>query len=108
MEVGPATEPGKLKPSSVTTRSKRRNGFLSFLNCCSPPENAQTVELNDPAVPAKKAKVLQSKSGRQSTPMTKTNISAPESSAGESKETTGDGIGGPEYSELKPAQNPRW
>ena len=102
-----ATASEKAGPAGPTTRSKRRNGFLSFLNCCSPPENAETVELNDQAVPAKRAKVLQAKPGRQPTPLTKPNISAPESSAGESKETTGDGIGGPEYSELKPAQTPK-
>lgn len=89
------------------TRPKRRGGFLSFLNCCSAPENANTVEGGDQAVPAKKAKVLQQKPGRQPTPVVKANASAGESSTGESKEVVEESsIGGPEYSELKPAAKP--
>ena len=88
------------------TKPKKRGGFLSFLNCCSAPENANTVEGGDQAVPAKKAKVLQQKPGRQSTPVAKANASAGESSTGESKEVAEENIGGPEYSELKPAAEP--
>lgn len=88
------------------TRPKRRGGFLAFLNCCSAPENANTVEGGDQAVPAKKAKVLQQKPGRQPTPVVKANASAGESSTGESKEVVEESIGGPEYSELKPAAKP--
>lgn len=88
------------------TKPKRRGGFLSFLNCCSAPENANTVEGGEQAVPAKKAKVLQQKPGRQPTPVVKANASAGESSTGESKEVAEESIGGPEYSELKPATKP--
>ena len=92
--------------AGAVTRSKR-GGFLSFLNCCSAPENAQNVELDDQAVPAKKARILQPKPGRQATPMVKANPSAAESSNAESKEGSGEGIGGPEYSEHKPAAKPK-
>lgn len=88
------------------TKAKKKGGFLSFLNCCSAPENANTIESGDQAVPAKKAKVLQQKPGRQPTPVVKANASAGESSTGESKEVTEESIGGPEYSELKPAAKP--
>ncbi len=92
--------------SADTTRPKKR-GFLSkFLNCCSAPENANAVELGDQAVPAKTAKVLQQKPGRQPTPVVKPNASAGESTTGESKEITEEKIGGPEYSEMKSASKP--
>jgi len=89
--------------SAINTRQKKSRGFLSFLNCCTPPENATTVELGDQAVPAKKTKILQPKSGRQPTPVVKPNASAGESTTGESKEAKEEGIGGPEYSEKNPA-----
>jgi len=89
------------------SRPKKRGGFLSFLNCCSAPENANTVEPGDQAVPAKKTKVLQQKPGRQPTPAVKTNTGAGESNPAETKEAAGEGIGGPEYSELKPAAKPK-
>lgn len=87
-------------------KPKKRGGFLSFLNCCSAPENANTVDGGDQAVPAKKAKVLQQKPGRQPTPAVKANASAGESTTGESREVAEESIGGPEYSELKPAAKP--
>lgn len=101
-----AGESSKAEGQATVTRSKRRSGFLAFLNCCSAPENANSVELNDQAGPAKKARVLQPKPGRQPTPMKKPNPSAAESSTAESKEASGDSIGGPEYSELKAAAKP--
>ena len=93
------SEPGD---QADTPRKKKRGGLLSILNCCSAPEDANTVEL---AVPAKKTKVQQPKAERQSTPVVKPNASAAESSTGESK-VAEESIGGPEYSELKPAAKP--
>lgn len=104
-----ATDPEKVgseEKAANRTKPKKRGGFLSFLNCCSAPENANTVEGGDQAVPAKKAKVLQQKPGRQPTPVVKANASAGESSVGESKDVVEESIGGPEYSELKPAAKP--
>lgn len=97
---------GSEEQAAKKTKPRKRGGFLSFLNCCSAPENANTVEGGDQAVPAKKAKVLQQKPGRQPTPVVKANASAGESSTGESKEVAEESIGGPEYSELKPAAKP--
>ena len=96
-KVGDQTNPPKKK--------KKRGGLLSIFNCCSAPEDANTVELGDPAVPPKKTKVEKPKAGRQATPMVKPNASAGESSTGESK-VVEESIGGPEYSELKPAAKP--
>ena len=104
-----AADPEKLgseEQAAHKTKPKKRGGFLSFLNCCSAPENANTVEVGDQALPAKKAKVLQQKPGRQPAPVAKANPSAGESSTGESKEVVEESIGGPEYSELKPAAKP--
>ena len=96
-----------LLDANTSAKPKKRGGFLSFLNCCNPPENANTVELGDQAVPAKKTKVLQQKPGRQPTPVVKANASAGESSTtGETKETTEEGVGGPEYQEMKATPKP--
>ena len=91
----------------LTQKPKKKSGFLSFLNCCSAPDNANTVELGAQAVPAKKAKVLQPKPGRLPTPVAKANTSTGEPSAQEAKKIPEDSIGGPEYSELKPAAKPK-
>lgn len=88
-------------------KPKRKGGFLSFLNCCSTPENDNSVELSDQPIPVKKSKGSEQNQGRQPTPIVgKPNASAAESSAGESKEVAGEGIGGPEYSELKGGTEP--
>ena len=97
---------GSGEQAANKTKPKKRGGLLSFLNCCSAPENANTVEGGDQAVPAKKARVLQQRPGRQPTPVVKANASAGESSTGETKEVAEESIGGPEYSELKPAAKP--
>ena len=101
--AGTQAKPGT-GDSPVITK-KKRGGLLSLLNCCSAPEDANTVELGEQAVPAKKAKVLQQKAGRQSTPLVKPNVNAPEAGAVESKSPE-DSIGGPEYSEIKSAAKP--
>ena len=93
------TGSGKAKKQGVSR-------FLSFLNCCGGSKNANDVEL-DEAVPAKKAKTSQANRNRQTTPMTKPNASAGESSTAESKEAVEENIGGPPYSELTPAAKPK-
>ena len=97
-----------LETAPTPTKPKKRgvSKILSFLNCCSAPENANSVELEDQAVPAKRTNVLQANRGRQPTPATKANASAAESSTGESKEVVPENIGGPPYSELAPAAKP--
>ena len=95
-----------IEESSSTAKPKKSRGFLSYLNCCSPPENANTVELGDQAVPAKKTKTLQQKAGRQPTPVVKPNASAGESTTGESKEVKEEGIGGSEYTEMNSNAKP--
>ena len=97
---------GSGEQADKKTKPKKKGGLLSFLNCCSAPENANTVEGGDQAVPAKKARVLQQRPGRQPTPVVKANASAGETSTGKTKEVGEQSIGGPEYSELKPAAKP--
>ncbi len=95
-------------PVSAAPKPKKRgvSKILSFLNCCSAPDNANPVELEDQAVPVKTTKALQANQGRQATPATKANVSAAESSTGESKEGVPENIGGPHYSELTAAAKP--
>ena len=89
------------------TRKPKKGGvsrFLSFLNCCSAPENANTVENDNQAVPMKNAKKGQSVGGRQATPILKPEA---ESSTAESKETADEKIGGTPYSELTSTAEPK-
>lgn len=97
----PETVPAGTKP-----KKQGVSKFLSFLNCCSASDNANSVALEDQAVPAKTTKILQANRGRQATPTAKANASAAESSTGESKEGIPENIGGPPYSELTPAVQP--
>lgn len=99
---------GETRATAATAQKpKRRGGILTFLNCCSAPENANNVELGDQAVPAKKAKVLPTKPGRQPTPAVKVNTGTEDTGATEAKEYAAENIGGPEYSEMKPATKPK-
>ena len=45
-------------PQPTKEKRKSRRGFLSILNCCSPPDNAQSVEPDD--LPARKSNKLKS------------------------------------------------
>ncbi|SLM37958.1 NLI interacting factor [Lasallia pustulata] len=91
---------GKTKGSKKGSVSR----FLSFLNCCSAPENATNVESDDQAIPMKNAKQVQSVGGRQATPVLKPEA---ESSTAESKETADEKVGGTPYSELTSATEPK-
>lgn len=93
-------------PAAVKPKKRGPLKFLSLLNCCAAPENANTVEPGNQAVPAKKVKVLQPTRSKQATPVVKQSPSAAESSTGESKEPADENIGGPPYSELPPAAQP--
>ena len=96
--------------TASSTEKKERRGvskLLSFLNCCSAPENANIVSADDQVGPARKANKLQPTRGRQATPINKPDASAAESSTGESKEATDEKIGGPQYSDLPAAAEPK-
>lgn len=92
----------------VTEKPRKRgvSKFLSILNCCSSHENANKVESAEKVVPADQAKVLRQMRENQTTPVVKPNASVENSSAEESKEVEGENIGGPQYSEHKPAAQP--
>ena len=98
---------GGQPPGVAEPKSKRRGGLLSCLNCFRPSKDANQYELGEQAVPAKKAKVLQQKQGRQSTPTVKPTSEVVEGNQAETKKTEEEGIGGPEYSELKSAATPK-
>ena len=88
-------------------KSKRLPKFLSFLNCCSASENANSLDVENQTVPARKVSKLQPSQVRQATPVKKPDTSAPESSTAESKETTDEKIAGPPYSDIKAAEQPK-
>lgn len=98
-----ATSP---KTVGKTQRSKKGgvSRFLSFLNCCSAPEDAKNFESDDQTVPMRNAKQVQSSGGRQPTPALKPEA---ESSTAESKETADEKVGGPPYSEVTSATEPK-
>ncbi|KAL8924331.1 MAG: hypothetical protein Q9208_004112 [Pyrenodesmia sp. 3 TL-2023] len=95
-----------LSTNAEKPRKKGFSRFFSALNCCRPSKDANASE-SQQAVPSKKAKTLQANRGRQTTPITKPNASAEESSKTESKEAVEDNIAGPPYSELTPAAKPK-
>lgn len=98
-----------LQAVSGSEKPKKRGvpRFLSLLGCCGAQDDAKNADVSEPAVPPKKAKVLQAKSGRQPTPAVKTEKSAAESSTGESKEMPEETIGGTPYSEQTAAAKPK-
>lgn len=82
--------------------------FLSALNCCSAPDNADQVDVGDSSLPARKtSKLRQTSQGRQGTPAHKIDTSAADSSTAESKEMSDEKIGGPPYSHIKAAEQPK-
>lgn len=103
----------KTGPSSQAVsgpdRPKKRGvtRFLSLLGCCGAQDDAKNADTSEPAVPPKKAKVLQAKSSRQPTPAVKAEKSAAESSTGESKEMPEETIGGTPYAEQTAAVKPK-
>lgn len=48
-----ATRPGSASRSNVAPTKKKKKGLLSFLNCCSAPDEAQELGATDSAQPAK-------------------------------------------------------
>ncbi|MCJ1245972.1 hypothetical protein MMC30_003176 [Trapelia coarctata] len=101
---------GNTTASTAVSRPERKKKgavtkFLAKLSCCGAPEDATGIDLDEHAPPARKTSNLQSSTGRQTTPTKKPDTSAAESSTTESKEMAE--IGGPPYSTLKSAGEPR-
>ena len=95
--------------TAVSRPERKKKGavskLLAKLNCCGAPEDATGIDLDEHVPPARKTSNLQSGTGRQTTPIKKPDASAAESSTTESKEMAE--IGGPPYSTLKSAGEPR-
>ncbi|MCJ1439341.1 hypothetical protein MMC27_008733, partial [Xylographa pallens] len=98
-------------PPAVAKSEKKRKGgisrLLSKLNCCGVPEDANAIDLDEQAIPAQKTSKSVPSQARQTTPTNKPNISAAESSTTGSKEPNEEKIGGPPYSSLKSAGEPK-
>ncbi|KAI9817180.1 MAG: hypothetical protein M1827_001292 [Pycnora praestabilis] len=83
-----STSSTKPQEGTKVEETKKKGGvsrFLAFLNCCSVPDNANTVETEGPAGPMKKVNKLQPKA-RPTTPVNKPEPVAAESSTAELKE----------------------
>ena len=99
------TGPSAATGSISKIPQKKRGGvsrIFSFLNCCGGPSAAGDIDLDEHAVPVQTNKTL---SAQQSS--AKKDTSAPESSTGESKDLAMEKIGGPPYSDLKSAGEPK-
>ena len=81
--------------------------LLSKLACCGVSEDANAIDLDEHAIPARKTSQLQSPPEIQATPTKRADMSAAESTTTESKEMAEEKIGGPPYSALKSAGEPR-
>ena len=101
-------EKAKASPPAATSSAvkPKKGKFLSFLNCCGSSDNAN-LEATEPAVPPRKANVLQSNRDRQAAPLGKTTSSGGAVSGPGSKETPVDTIGGTPYTEHKAAEQPK-
>ena len=99
-------------PPAANKIPERKKGrgiprLLSFLNCCSAPEDANPIDSDNQISPPRKTNKLQPSQGRQATPTRKPDASAAESSTAESKEMSDEKIGGPPYSDIKAAELPK-
>ena len=96
-------------PPAVVKSEKKRSGIsrlFSKLNCCGVPEDPNAIDLDEQVIPARKPSKPVPSQARQTTPPSKPNISAAESSTTGSKEPNEEKIGGPPYSSLKSAGAP--
>ena len=98
-------------PVAVNRLEKKRKGvflrLLSKLTCCGVSEDANAIDLDEHAIPARMSSKLQATPAKQTNPVKKPDMSAAESTTTESKEMTEEKIGGPPYSALKSAGEPR-
>ena len=81
-----------------------KSGFLSFLNCCGGSRDGDDIDLEEHAIPTQGQNRIPAS---QSVPVKAQDVSAPESSTAESKDLSGEKIGGPPYSDLKSAGEPK-
>ena len=111
----PAAPQTPEKPSITTTaprtlsEPKKKTGFsrlISSLVCCGMQTSGNPIEQDSQTTPARKSSKLQPVQARQTTPTRKPASNVPQSSE-ESKDMSEEKIGGPPYSDIKPAQQPR-
>ena len=102
--------PTSTTPASAIPVKKKGKGvprLLSFLNCCSAPEDANPIDSDNQISPPRKTNKLQPSQGRQAAPVRKPDASAAESSTAESKDMSDEKIGGPPYADIKAAEQPK-
>jgi carboxy-terminal domain RNA polymerase II polypeptide A small phosphatase len=100
--TGPSAATASLNKKN---ESKKRGGppkFLSFLSCCGGSRDDEDIDLGEHALPSSSGRQLATQQGS-----VKKDISTAESSTGESKDLPVEKIGGPPYSDLKSAGEPK-
>jgi carboxy-terminal domain RNA polymerase II polypeptide A small phosphatase len=91
-----AAEPVPAPPEMQdgTKTEKKKGGFLfSLLNCCSPSENAGSLDNGDPTLPPKPATKMPANRGRQAAPVEKQEPNAAESGNAELKDHYDEKVG---------------
>ena len=95
--------------SRTSAELKKKSGLsrlISSLVCCGAPKSANSLDPDGQTSPTRKSSKLQPNPIRQTTPTQKATLDAPQSSE-VSKGMTEEKIGGPPYSDIKAAQQPR-
>ncbi|MCJ1404322.1 hypothetical protein MMC11_007547 [Xylographa trunciseda] len=101
-------------PAVIISEKKKKpkkggvSRLLSKLNCCGVPGDANAIDLDEQVIPARKPSKSIPSQARQTTPTSKPDTSAADSSTTESKEPNVEKIGVTPYSSLKPAAEPRF
>ena len=91
-----------VRPEKRKTRTSR---FLAILNCCGGTRDTNDIDMDEGSVPVRRMSKLQT--DRPTQTKTQDTSGAESSTADESKELSSEKIGGPPYSELKSAGEPR-
>ena len=101
--AAPGTSP--VRPEKKKTKKGGPSRFLSFLSCCGGGNNTSEIDMDERSVPVRRSSKLQVERPNQNKTQ---DISGAESStADESKDISVEKIGGPPYSDLKSAGEPK-
>jgi RNA polymerase II subunit A small phosphatase-like protein len=92
---------------AVEKSNGRKSGgsrFLSFLSCCGASTKSEDIDLDDQAVPVRVSNKVRS---TETTPAKKHDVGDISTGTGDSKDVSVEKIGGPQYSDIKSAGEPK-
>jgi RNA polymerase II subunit A small phosphatase-like protein len=92
--------------ASGTRPEKKSRGFFSFLNCCSPHQDEDNINLDEQTIPVRPNSNVNAIQTKQGLPSTTPDASAAESSMTDSQDVANEKIGGTPYSDLKVSGQP--